>query len=96
MLTDVNDQWQCSIAFVNRKQNNQQELEEKNNDLIFKGRVPPFWNNSFHVFYNRKTITMFSCAPFFDIQALKHEFLNKYFPVIVNDLHLYFVFRPYY
>ena len=35
---------------------------------------------------------MFPCAPFFDIQALGHEFPNLYFSAIVNDLHLYFVF----
>ena len=38
---------------------------------------------------------MFPYAPFSDIQALRHEFQNLYFPTIVNDLHLYFVFRPY-
>ena len=39
---------------------------------------------------------MFPCAPFSDIQALKHEFPNLYILVIVNALHLFFVFRPYY
>ena len=39
---------------------------------------------------------MFPCAPFSDIYALKHEIPNLYFPAIVNDLHLYFVFQPYY
>ena len=38
---------------------------------------------------------MFPRAPFSDIQALKHEFPNLYVLAIVNDLHLYFVFRPY-
>ena len=33
-----------------------------------------------------------SCTPFSDTQALKHEFPNLYFPAIVHDLHLYFVF----
>ena len=39
---------------------------------------------------------MFPFASFSDIQALKHEFPNLYLPAIVNDLHLYFVFWPYY
>ena len=33
---------------------------------------------------------MFPCVPFSDIEAMKHEFPNLYFPAIVNDLHLYF------
>ena len=33
---------------------------------------------------------MFPCAPFFDIQALKHEFPNLYFPAVVKALHIYF------
>ena len=33
-MIDANDQWQCSIAFVNRKQNNKQE-QEYINDLVF-------------------------------------------------------------
>ena len=35
---------------------------------------------------------MFPYAPFSDIQTLGYEFPNLYFSVIVNDLHLYFVF----
>ena len=51
-------------------------------------------HNGFHVFffYNSNPITMFPCAPFYDIQALGHELPNWYFSAIVNDLHLYFVF----
>ena len=29
---------------------------------------------------------MFPCAPFSDIQAMKHEFPNMYFSAIINDL----------
>ena len=61
---------------------------------IFLGRVPPFWHITvFHVFYNSNPITMFPCAPFSDIQDMKREFPNLYFPAIVNHLHLY-LFRP--
>ena len=35
-------------------------------------------HNGFHVFYNCNPIAMFPCAPFSDIQALKHEFQNLY------------------
>ena len=52
-------------------------------------------HNGFHVFYNSNPITMFPCATFSGIQALKHKFQNLYFPGIVSDLHLYFVFRTY-
>ena len=38
-------------------------------------------HDGFHVFfYSINPITMFPCAPFSDIQALKHEFPNLYFP----------------
>ena len=62
----------------------------------FKGRVPPYLtHNGFpRFFYNSNPITTFPCAPFPDIQALKHEFPNPYLPAIINNLHLYFVFWP--
>ena len=51
-----------------------------------------FTHNGFHVFYNSNPIAIFLCVPFSDIQALKDEFSNLYFPVFVNDLDHYFLF----